>query len=74
MDELETPSRDTDESDNEDYEESIEPEKMYHANQQEISREEPVNNSGMAKSSVLPSTSTSVESLVRPRKSLRLQI
>lgn len=74
MDELETPSRDTDESDNEDHEESIEPEEMYHANQQEISCEEPVNNSGTAKSSVLPSTSTSVEPLERPRKSLRSQI
>ena len=74
MDELETPSRDTDESDNEDHEESVEPEEMRHANQQEISCEEPVNNSGTAKSSVLPSTSTSVEPLERPRKSLRSQI
>ena len=50
MDELETPSRDTDESDNKDHEESIEPEEMYHGNQQETSNEEPVNSSGTAKS------------------------
>ena len=44
MDELETPTRDTtDVSDNEDHEESVEPEEMCHANQQEISCEEPVN-------------------------------
>ena len=30
MDELETPSCDTDDSGNEDHEESIEPEEMYH--------------------------------------------
>ena len=57
-DEVETPSHDTDESDNKDHEESIESEEMHHANQQEISCEEPVNSSGTAKSSVLLSTST----------------
>ena len=70
MDELETPSSDTDDSDNEDHEESIEPEERYHENQQEISCEEP-GDSGTEQLSVLPSNSASME---RPRKSLRSQI
>ena len=70
MDELETPSRDTDDSDNEDHEECFGPEEMYHENQQEISGEEP-GDSGREQLSVLPSTSTSME---RPMKSLRSQI
>ena len=74
LDDLETSSRDTDESDNEDADISIELQEMYYSHQQEINNDESGNNSGGAKSSILPSTSTSVETLEPPRKRLRSKL
>ena len=73
MDELEIPSCDTDDSDTEDFEESVEDNQhiMDHESedekQKEISYGDP-GDSGTEELSVLPSTSTAME---RPRKSSR---